>query len=153
MSKSAFQVKDGRDKRGSHWSSILPPSRLHGCRRTASPAPPSLSGVSGECSFTSRETPEGSLTSSRSVAIEVPQKAVKRSSSALVGRRSATTTCWRIRTPSSSLPPRDYAWIPKTFVTRSFRLTTIYLNSSSCWKGCWINRLTTAGTCHIKPQT
>lgn len=54
---------------GSHWSSIRPPNQLHGCKRTASPALPSPLGTSGECNFASRETPEGSLTSSRSVAI------------------------------------------------------------------------------------
>lgn len=69
---------------GPHWSSIRPPSRLHGCRRTASPALPLLVDVSGEYSFASRETPEGSLTSSCSVAIEVPCRR-PRGESALVG--------------------------------------------------------------------
>ena len=73
---------------GSHWSSIRPPSRLHGCRRTASPALSSLVDVSGEYKFVSRETPEGSLTSSRSVAIEVPW-------SRNLESHEAISACWR----------------------------------------------------------
>jgi len=62
----------------SHWSSIRPPSQLHGCRITASPTLPEPVDVSGEYNFASRETPEGSLTISRSDAIEVLWKAAKR---------------------------------------------------------------------------
>jgi len=109
MSESILQVKSGHDKRDSHWSSIRPPSQLHGCRRTASPALPSLVGVvSGECSFASRETPEGSLTSSRSVVIEVPGKDVGRSALVRSGWKPAASR----RPPRALLPSTIAFYLP-----------------------------------------
>ena len=94
-----FRFRTDVMSEGSYWSSIRPPSQLHGCRRTASPAPPPLVGVSGEHNLTSRETPEGSLMSSRSIAIEVPWKAVRRP--ALVEKTPLTPVLSNDGLPSS----------------------------------------------------
>ena len=98
------------------------------------------------------EMAEGSLVSSRSVAIEGLRKPSGDQRSALDIDHSGSfppeifplfldsplevlTGHYLLEDSGALLPPRNYTWILKTSVTRTFRLAMTCLNSSSCWKG------------------